>query len=140
MKRRFPKIHTVHCGGRWIAAGLIVGVFLPLILWLTLRRFVLPLAVAGGIIHAAFVVVFAVEMHQDFGPVPYYEKHLKETIPYDPDRQTAVIWASVCTGERNAGFRDKADGHITEVMVLRSPEDERRFRKIYGLDEIKTEY
>ena len=117
-----------------------MGILLPLILWLTLHRFVWPLAAAGGIILAAFIVVFAVEMRQDFGPVPYYEKHLKETVPYDPDRQTAVIRASVCTGERIAGFRNKANGHFTEVMVLRSPEDERRFMEIYGLEKIKTEY
>ena len=60
--------------------------------------------------------------------------------PYDPSRQTAVIRSSICTGEKVAGFKDKTDGHFTEVMLIRSREDERRFREIYGLETVKTEY
>ena len=72
--------------------------------------------------------------------IPYYERHLKETIPYDPQKQYAVIRASICTGEKVAGFKNYKDAHFTEVMLIRNAEDENRFRAIYGLDEIKKEY
>lgn len=65
---------------------------------------------------------------------------LREQIPFDPETQYAVIRCSICTGERVAGFKDKTGGHFTEVMYLRTPEDEKRFREIYGLEEVKTEY
>lgn len=94
----------------------------------------------GAVILAAFVILFLLEMHQDNGPVPYYEKHLAQTIPYDPYTQSAVIHASICTGEKTAGFKNRADGHFTEVMVIRSNEDLERFKRIYQLEEVKTEY
>lgn len=69
-----------------------------------------------------------------------YEKYLKDTIPYDPEKQYAVIRSSICTGEKVAGFKNRADGHFTEVMLLKSREDERKFMEIYHLDSVKTEY
>ena len=72
--------------------------------------------------------------------IPYYERSLKEKIPYDPERQYAVMRVSICTGEKMAGFKDYDDGHFTEVMLIRNDEDEKRFKAIYGLDEIKKEY
>ena len=61
-------------------------------------------------------------------------------IPYDPAKQVPVIRSSICTGEKAAGFRSLEDGHFTEVLLIRSPEDEERFKKMYGLSEVKTEY
>ena len=61
-------------------------------------------------------------------------------IPFDPEKQEAVIRSSICTGEKVAGFKNKADGHFTEVMVLRTPKDEQRFKEMYGVENIKTEY
>ncbi|MCR5127053.1 MAG: aspartate dehydrogenase [Lachnospiraceae bacterium] len=65
---------------------------------------------------------------------------MREQIPFDPKTQYAVIRSSICTGEKVAGFKDKVGGHFTEVMFLRTPEDEKRFREIYELEEVKTEY
>lgn len=69
-----------------------------------------------------------------------FEKNLREKIPYDPETQYAVIRSSICTGEKVAGFKNKKNGQFTEVMVIRTPEDEARFRKIFELDTVKTEY
>ena len=63
-----------------------------------------------------------------------------EAVGYDPETQYAVIRSSICTGEKVAGFRDKSGGHFTEIMLIRSPEDVRRFCEQYGVDDIKTEY
>ena len=61
-------------------------------------------------------------------------------IKFDPETQYAVIRSSICTGEKVAGFKDRKGGHFTEVMVIRSSEDERRFKENYGLESVKTEY
>ena len=94
----------------------------------------------GIVMLLGFVIVFAVEMHQDSGGVPYDERHLKEDIPFDPQCQEAVIRVSACTGEKIAGFRSRKDGSFTEVMVLRSAEEEKRFMRMYGLESIRREY
>ncbi|HAV90747.1 MAG TPA: aspartate dehydrogenase [Eubacterium sp.] len=54
--------------------------------------------------------------------------------------QDAVIKSSICTGEMVAGFKNKSDGHFTEVMVIRNKEDEEYFKNSFGLDEVKKEY
>ena len=64
----------------------------------------------------------------------------EDVIRFDPEMQTAVIRSSICTGEKVAGFKNKKDGHFTEVMLIRSPEDEKRFKEIYGIETVKTEY
>ncbi len=59
---------------------------------------------------------------------------------YDPENQYAVIRSSICTGEKVAGFRDKKDGHFTEVMLIRSQKDIENFKNTYNVDTLKTEY
>lgn len=65
---------------------------------------------------------------------------LRELIPFDPETQYAVIRSSICTGEKVAGFRDRETGRFREVIYLRTPADEQRFREIYNLDTVITEY
>ncbi|MBR4342278.1 MAG: aspartate dehydrogenase [Lachnospiraceae bacterium] len=59
---------------------------------------------------------------------------------FDPDKQYAIIHSSICTGEKIAGFKNKEDGHFTEVMLIRSYEDEVKFKEMYNLETVKTEY
>lgn len=66
--------------------------------------------------------------------------NLKNIVEFDPDKQYAVIRSSICTGEKVAGFKNKDDGHFTEVMLIKSPSDEKIFRDTFNLTEIKTEY
>jgi len=71
----------------------------------------------------------------------FWGKKVKETeVKFDPERQYAIIRSSICTGEKVAGFRSKEDGHFTEVMLIRSYEDELRFKEMYGIKKVKTEY
>ena len=72
--------------------------------------------------------------------IPKYVRHLRETIPFDPREQYAVIRSSICTGEQVAGFKNRENGHFTEVMLIKSPEDEKRFKEIYDLETVKKEY
>ena len=63
-----------------------------------------------------------------------------ETKPFNPETQYAVIRSSICTGEKVAGFKDKTDGHFTEVMLIRSKKDEQDFMERYGVDSLRVEY
>ena len=70
-------------------------------------------------------------------------KHKKPNEPsfqFDPQTHYAVIRSSICTGEKVAGFKDKSTGHITELMLIRSPADEILFKDTYDLETIKVEY
>ena len=135
-----PKINSNGFGGKVIAVGILVGAVIPLILWVATRRIVWPLVIIGAAIIAVFCVLLAVEMRQDANPTPFLKKSLRDTVPYNPETQYPVIRASICTGERVAGFKNKADGHFTEVMLLRSMEDEQAFKDAYGIKDLKTEY
>ena len=96
-------------GGIWIGAGVFTGVVLPLVLRLVLGRMLWPLVMVGGVILGAYCVVLARETRQDSG-VPYYQRTLRETIPFDPETQIAVIRSSICTGERWPGSKTRPTG------------------------------
>ena len=70
----------------------------------------------------------------------YHKQALAEGVPDDPDTQGPGIRASICKGERVAGFKDKVTGHFTEVMLLRSAADEQQFKDAYHIETLKTEY
>lgn len=66
-KINISKINSIYFGGKWICLGLILGGVIPGIIY--------------GIILLAFIVIFTIEMIQDSGKIPYYERTLKESIP-----------------------------------------------------------
>ena len=71
----------------------------------------------------------------------FRRKKTKEAaVQFDPETQYAVIRSSICTGEKVAGFKNKTDGHFTEVMLIRSLADEKEFKETYGVETVKTEY
>lgn len=61
---------------------------------------------------------------------------------YDRENQKPVIRASICTGEKVAGFQDVRTGKFTDIMLIRTPGDLEEFRRLYGLEgeEIATLY
>ena len=67
-------------------------------------------------------------------------KKKETTVQFDPETQYAVIRSSICTGEKVAGFKNKTDGHFTEVMLIRSAADENEFKETYGVESLKVEY
>lgn len=70
----------------------------------------------------------------------FRKKNQSVKIQYDPETQYPVIRSSICTGEKVAGFKNRKDGHFTEVMLIKNSEDERLFKEMYGLDTVKVEY
>ena len=68
------------------------------------------------------------------------KKSRETAVQFNPETQYAVIRSSICTGEKVAGFKNKSDGHFTEVMLIRSPADEKKFKETYGVESVKVEY
>ena len=64
----------------------------------------------------------------------------RPTYVYDPGKEKPVIRASICTGERVAGFKDRKTGAFHEIMLIRDQADLEEFMETYGLDDIGTEY
>ena len=58
----------------------------------------------------------------------------KEVKTYDPNIKRPVIRASICTGEKTAGFRYLANGRFEEVMLTRSNGDLEDFKSQYGIE------
>ena len=52
---------------------------------------------------------------------------------YDSEKLVPAIRSSICTGEKVAGFKDKATGHFSEVMLIRSDKDLEEFKGSYGI-------
>ena len=134
------KINSIHFGGKMILAGVLAMILLPLVIWLIAGVFNWYYLLPGGIILLVFGILFIFEMRQDDGKIPYYQRHLKDTVSFDPGQQIPVIRSSICTGEKVAGFKDKETRHFTEVVVIRDEKDLRRFMKTYGIDHVDTEY
>ena len=60
---------------------------------------------------------------------------------YDKTALVPAVRASICTGERVAGFQELAGGGFREVMLIRSDADLAAFRKRFGIEgEIRTIY
>ena len=64
----------------------------------------------------------------------------KSVTPYNPEEEEPVLRIGICTGEKVAGFRNKKDGRFTEVMLIKTPEDEERFKKQYNVRSLPVEY
>ena len=68
-------------------------------------------------------------------------KKTKNKKTYDQTNEKPVIRASICTGERTAGFQDIHTGKFTEVMLIRNDKDLNDFKKVYGIvDDIEIIY
>lgn len=60
----------------------------------------------------------------------------KTSVPvFDPERQRPVIYSSICTGEKRAGFEDKKTGRFEEIMLICSQKDMEEFCRVCGLKE-----
>ncbi len=69
----------------------------------------------------------------------FKKKTAKKT--YDQATEKPAIRASICTGERVAGFCDIHTGKFTEVMLIRNDKDLSEFRHTYGISgDIETIY
>ena len=139
-RKQLSKIKAKHYMSIWFAASLIIGIVVPLLCWILFHKVITLFIIMGVVGLLIFFVVLILQKYKRVSKATNYESHLKDMIQYDPATQYAVIRSSICTGEKVAGFKNKKDGHFMEVMVIRSVEDENRFKEIFELDTIRTEY
>ena len=57
----------------------------------------------------------------------------KKSSGYDRETKNPAMRISIWTGEKVAGFRDKASGKFTDVMLIRNERDLSEFCKEYGV-------
>lgn len=58
----------------------------------------------------------------------------KRTYGYDKNTQLPMMRISICTGEKVAGFKDKATGKFTDVMLIKNEADLNEFCRQYGIE------
>ena len=59
---------------------------------------------------------------------------------YDRTGKEPVIHASICTGEKVAGYRETATGRFVEVMLIRNDADLEQFLRDYGFEKNEIKY
>lgn len=66
----------------------------------------------------------------------------KMTKSYDKENLSPIIRASICTGEKVAGFKDVNTGKFMEIMLIRNHKDLYEFKEMYGIkdEEISKEW
>lgn len=64
----------------------------------------------------------------------------KKAALYDKTGKTPVLLASICTGEKTAGFRDNATGRLEEQTLIASDADLRAFLQKYGVRESELKH
>lgn len=62
-------------------------------------------------------------------------KKKQEIRNYDSEKQQPAVKASICTGEKVAGFIEKETGKFEDIMLIRSEEDLREFIRMYDIKE-----
>ncbi|MDO4337839.1 MAG: aspartate dehydrogenase [Eubacteriales bacterium] len=59
----------------------------------------------------------------------------EQVLAYDKERQQPAVRASICTGERVAGFVDRDSGKFEEVTLIRNNGELAQFCAKYGITE-----
>lgn len=72
----------------------------------------------------------------------FRKKEKKHMPAFDLKEYQPVIRASICTGEKVAGFRSRESGKFEEVVMIATAHDLDEFCRIYGITEkdIKKEW
>lgn len=61
-------------------------------------------------------------------------KKERKAEPYDHTGKIPVIRASICTGEKVAGFKDRETGKFDDLMLIRNDRDLQAFLKEYKVN------
>lgn len=69
-------------------------------------------------------------------------KKNKQLSTYDKTGKVPVIRASICTGEKVAGFKELESGKFEDLMLIRNDGDLKEFLRLYDVKEedIKREW
>ena len=61
------------------------------------------------------------------------KKQEEKRVSFDRGKQYPAMRCSICTGEQVACMRERETGKLRELMLIRSDEDLRSFRRMTGL-------
>lgn len=64
-----------------------------------------------------------------------FRKNKGAAAAYDRERWIPAVRASICTGEQEAGFKDRMSGKFTAERLIRTPSDLQAFLQAYGIEE-----
>ena len=65
----------------------------------------------------------------------FRKRSKKQKITYDKTGKIPVIRASLCTGEKVAGFKDEKTGKFDDLMLIRNTSDLAEFLSLYDVAE-----
>ncbi len=70
------------------------------------------------------------------------KKNRRKPADYNKDGKVPVIRASICTGEKVAGFRNIETGRFEDIMLIRGEQDLKDFMELYDVkkEELKKEW
>lgn len=76
------------------------------------------------------------------GEKMFGKRNRKQKITYDKTGKIPVIRASICTGEKVAGFKDEKTGKFDDLMLIRDDSDLKEFLRLYDVteDQIRREW
>lgn len=69
-----------------------------------------------------------------------FGKKKSSKLSYDKENETPAVKSGICTGEKTAGFIDNKTGKYRDVMLIKSEADLAEFKRMCGVDEVKTIY
>ena len=61
-------------------------------------------------------------------------KH-KKAAAYDQTKWIPAVRSSICTGEQEAGFKDRVSGKFTGERLIHTPDDLKAFLRDYDIEE-----
>ncbi len=64
-----------------------------------------------------------------------FKKKKNPVKTYDRTQKKPAVKASICTGEKVAGFIDLTSGKFEDIMLIRSGSDMQRFLEMYQITE-----
>ncbi len=70
------------------------------------------------------------------------KKRKQEKLIFDREQKIPAVRSSICTGEKVAGFQDKATGRFEEITLIKTSADLAEFAERCGVsaEEIKAIY
>ncbi len=68
------------------------------------------------------------------------KKEVVKKLEYDPEIEKPIIRASICNGEKVAGFKNLRTGKFREQFFVRNDAEAEQFAKMCGVEKVDKEY
>lgn len=68
------------------------------------------------------------------------KKEVVKKLEYDPEIEKPIIRASICNGEKVAGFKNLRTGKFREQFFVSNDAEAEQFAKMCGVEKVDKEY